>query len=464
MVRYPVKPFICGLILGLFAPVSGQAQQVMLPPPTRQLTETPGNDLFVVQMATDRRGSLWAASGNGLVYLDGQQFRIFHDPGQPAGDHYNRVAPAPDGRIWLRQCRVGRTGRLVYFDPGKQQIVGLSDTSRLVRTWLNQYDLDGLFIDHRGQLWLGLTNGGLLRVNPNTFATIPVFGQPTTVQAIAEGPDNTLWLGTPTGLYGIDPQTGRARYDRRDTTLSRSEITALRVRANGDVVIGRYNEIDLLTPGTGHLRRIRLPLPTATSRMWTDAFVADRSGNDYFSVGVMVFRLTKAGELQRLEFARPAEKVISIVIRPGQGLSHDWLWVNAARRLDQYDLSRLRPLPALNVLDVVVNGTRLAENEQKPENRFQRNPTGQASLTVQEGDFVQLRFAPFAELSNTVFRYKLDGYDQQWTSYNDQLGVVTYQPPDGQYTFLFNRAGRGGWEKQPASIRIRVQPPYWKTA
>ena len=443
------------------------AQQFMLPPPTRQLSEPPGFDLFLTYVSTDRRGNLWATSQNGLVCFDGQRLRMVHDPQTQKNTEYGPLAVAPDGRIWVRQDRVGLTGRLAYVDPVRQQITVLPDTLALVRTYLQQDGFRTLHVDRRGQLWIGLHNNGLLRVDPKTLTAEHIFRQNVTVRTIADGPDGQIWLGTEKGLWAVDPQTGKHKNYRHEssleTTISSDTLTAVRVRSNGDVVMGLSNELDILTPGTGEIRKYRLPLPTPVSKMWTNRFVPDRLGNDYFSVGLMVFRLTKAGQLQRLEFAWPSEKVISIFVSQGHGSVPDHLWVNAARRLDEYDLSRLRPIPAMNVLDVIVNGTRLIENEHAVEDRFRRDTTGQSSLTVQEGDFVKLYFTPFAELKKSQFRYKLEGYDQQWTSYTDLIGGATYQPPAGQYSFLFNRSDYGGWEKQIASIRIRVRPIFWKT-
>jgi signal transduction histidine kinase/DNA-binding response OmpR family regulator len=198
--------------------------------------------------------------------------------------------------------------------------------------------------------------------------------------------------------------------------------------------------------------------------MWTDAFVPDQAGNDYFSVGIMVCRITRTGLLQRIEFARPAEKVISLFIQPGHDTIPDRMSVKLlSGRQDRYDLSQLRPLPSFNLLDVQVNGTRLIENEHQREDRFQRDSTGHASVTIQEGDFVQLRFTTYAHPQVVQFRYKLAGVDASWTAYNDIYGTATYQPPPGEHLLLFDHMANASWTKQPASVRIVVRPVLWKT-
>jgi signal transduction histidine kinase/DNA-binding response OmpR family regulator len=422
-----MKPFVYWLVALLFGSVLDplQAQQFMLPPP------------------------LPTATG-------------------PMGDPLAQARPASDGHVWFRQERATLPSLPAYTDPIHHQTICLSDTTRLARYLIKRGGIRRLFTDHSGRLWLGLINNGLLWVDPRTLAFTPVFTQPLTVRTIDEAPNGIIWFGTPAGLFTYDPRTKRTRrygYDGQLTnSLSSQEVKTVRVRPNGDVLVGLYNEINLLTPATGQVRVRKLPLPTPTSRMWTDAFVPDQAGNDYFSVGIMVCRITRTGLLQRIEFARPAEKVISLFIQPGHDTIPDRMSVKLlSGRQDRYDLSQLRPLPSFNLLDVQVNGTRLIENEHQREDRFQRDSTGHASVTIQEGDFVQLRFTTYAHPQVVQFRYKLAGVDASWTAYNDIYGTATYQPPPGEHLLLFDHMANASWTKQPASVRIVVRPVLWKT-
>lgn len=459
-----MKPLVYCLTLLLISALGKQlrAQQFMLPPAERELTEPPVFDMSAGAMTPERRENLWLTFQRRSVYVDGRKLRAYYDTSQTPHDHYRQVIPTANGRIWLVKKRPGLANQLVYIDRVRQRVTSLPDTVPVVRSFLNKYAIGQVLADRRGDFWISLADHGLLRMNAQTLAFEPVITEKITVSHLTEGPDGRIWCSTPTGLVVVDPST-RQRRVYNYTLAPNDEITALRVRNNGDVLLGRFNEIDILTPTTGQIRTIRLPLPTPTSRMWTDAFVPDQLGNDYFSVGVMVCRITSSGTLERIEFARPTEKVISIFIRQDSPSAPGRLWVNVSRRLCAYDLSRLRPIPSFNILDIAVNGTRLILNEHTVEDRYQRDTTGQPSLTIQEGDFVQVRFTAFAEAKESRFRYKLDGYDQQWASFTDLIGIGTYQPPPGQYSFLFNKGRPDGWEPQPASLLIEVKPIFWKT-
>ncbi|MFD2573073.1 ATP-binding protein [Spirosoma soli] len=465
-----MKPLVYCLFLLLIIVINEQlrAQQFMLPPAPQQLVQPQEFDLFGGGVTPERREKLWLLyAGRKPVHLEGRLLRAYYDDTtQNQHAHYNYVTRTAGGRIWLIQNSPASDKRLVYIDSMRQQVTSLPDTAPVVRSFLGKYSINQLLLDRRGNFWISVLDHGLLRVNPQTLAFEHVVPQHITVRCLTEGPDGRIWFSTATKLNVIDPRTKqRQTYGRDDQQPSDDdeEITALRVRDNGDVLISRFNRIDILTPTTGKVRNILLPLPTPTSRMWTQSFVPDQLGNDYFSVGVMVCRITRLGLLERIDFPRPAEKVISIYISQQSPSSPGRLLVSTMQQLYAYDLSRLRPIDSFNILDVLINGTRLIENEHTIEDRYQRDSTGQPRITMQEGDFVQFRFTAFAELKKSYFRYKLDGYDKDWAIYFDKIGIATYQPPPGQYYFLFNKNGPGGWESTPARLLIEVKPIFWKT-
>lgn len=457
------------VLSGWLSTLSVSGQQLMLPPPRQHLTQPTGTNLMAAYMTADGRGQLWLTTTNGLVRYNGQQLQVFHAPWRPQDDaygSYSRAVITPEGRVWVQQTTGNYTGVLAYFDPWQKRIVRVADTTRVVREFLAKYGFGCLYADRQGWLWVALHNRGLLRVNPQTLTAEHVLNDTLNVLDITDDPAGHIWFTTKTALHRFNPRTGQRQpytHDpNRPNTVGNRLAGAVRVRDNGDVLISLFNEINLLNPRTGHVRRIRLPVSSVEESQWTETFEPDGRGNDYFSTGRMVCRLTAGGELQRLEFAHPAEKVISICISRESGRGH--LWVNTiSRTLTAYDLNRLRPLPPFNLVNVGVNGTWLTQIEQQVDERFRRDTTGQAFLTIQEADVVQFRFAVFAELRPTRFRFKLEGYDQQWTVYYDAQGRTIYQLPAGNYTFLFN-LGRadGGWSKQTARMLIRVEAPFWR--
>lgn len=62
------------------------------------------------------------------------------------------------------------------------------------------------------------------------------------------------------------------------------------------------------------------------------------------------------------------------------------------------------------------------------------------------------------------FRYKLEGYDNDWSASTNVRYVSYTQLPGGEYTFKVKASNNDGtWNDKPFEIRITVIPPFWKT-
>jgi len=63
------------------------------------------------------------------------------------------------------------------------------------------------------------------------------------------------------------------------------------------------------------------------------------------------------------------------------------------------------------------------------------------------------------------FKYKLEGFDENWVSTNSNNRKVTYTNLDpGDYTFKVKSANKDGvWNTVPKELRIVITPPFWKT-
>ncbi|WP_460995546.1 ATP-binding protein [Spirosoma harenae] len=454
---------LAGYLLALLTSGHLLAQQVM-PRLIRQIGETPGISLKTNEIEEDKQGRLWMATHNGLVQFDGKQFRVFHDPALKQGDYYYHCVFSPDGRIWLKQ---DEGYALPYFDPQRQQIRRVADTTRLIRDYLAKYGCHYLFADTQANLWIGLRGQGMIRFNPRTGVVDHVFNQKANVRWITQDKQGRIWFTSDQGLYVYHPITASLTAYRPDpqhpTTSLGSLLTyGLCVRSDGTILVGLDNEVDLLNPATGQIRRFRLIPSTRFPRQAVFDIVDDPEGNTYFLTPTALYRYTKRDVIERIELQHPMQL-------PSDCLPNaaNRLWVTAGRVLYEYDLKQMRPLPPLNLLDVVVNGTRLETNSDK--RRLERDSLGpsspeQITLTIQENDLLSIRFSPYASWHSSTFRFRLEGFDQQWNVDEGLDVTANYQLPAGNYTFVVNRALKAGqWETRQQTFRLVVQPPFWKT-
>ncbi len=76
----------------------------------------------------------------------------------------------------------------------------------------------------------------------------------------------------------------------------------------------------------------------------------------------------------------------------------------------------------------------------------------------------ELTALDFTDPEKNKFRYKLEGYDDDWSA-PSAIRYVSYTSlPGGKYIFRVKSCNNDGiWNEKPFEISIRVIPPFWKT-
>ncbi|MBD2755200.1 hybrid sensor histidine kinase/response regulator transcription factor [Spirosoma validum] len=451
---------LVSLLYVMFMASCLQAQQVM-PRFVRRITPPATINFNTVGVTQDARGNLWFATNEGVVRFDGRQFRVYHDPVLGQGDDYFHVIPSPDGRIW---CKLGRGSVLSYVDPHLDRIVRVPDSSRLVRDYLSQWRSNYVFADADAKLWIGLRRRGLVRFDPRTYAVEKVFDKEgEAVRWITQDRQGNIWFTTNDGVYAYHPNSGLLKHYRDELGAPdrrpNNETFALGIHArqDGTVLVGLTNEVDVIHPVTGQITHLALIPTKSYPDQAVHDFYDDPQGNTYFSTYTACYRYTRWGELQQLEFSGIRHPVKCVF--PDR---NNRLWVSTNEALFEYDLSHIRPVPALNLVDVLINGTQL--NVPTDEQQLVRDSLGLPTLTVREGDLITLHVSPYVENITRAFRLRLDGYDRRWNVVEDATNTVAYELPAGSYTLLLNQFNNpAGWEKNPSRLSVVVRPLFWKT-
>lgn len=62
------------------------------------------------------------------------------------------------------------------------------------------------------------------------------------------------------------------------------------------------------------------------------------------------------------------------------------------------------------------------------------------------------------------YKYKLEGYDKNWSRVTQKTEVRYTNLNDGNYTFkVLAQNGDGYWSEKPAEISFKILPPFWRT-
>lgn len=204
----------------------------------------PAASLFssVPLLAIDRDGALWGATIEPALY------RV-EDPSRP-GSRMDRwplsarmaVLGADDaGGIWLAHM-----AGLARFAGGVVSPVAIPPG-------LPDLQPRAFLVDRQHRVWIGLRFGGVMVTNDPATAP-PVFTRYSlreglasdTVWALAQGPDDTIYLGTGRGLDLFDPATGAIRHFTTDEGLAGNVVSEIEVDSSGQVWVAGMGGISRL--------------------------------------------------------------------------------------------------------------------------------------------------------------------------------------------------------------------------
>jgi len=204
----------------------------------------PLGDVVFRQLVEDGAGNLWVGTEQGGLYRfdrGGSGPRVYQQqedqPGSIAGNAIYALYCDRRGQVWA-----GTGNGLSRYDPATDRFVNFRpDPTRPGH--LPSEDVFALGEDGEGNLWVGTNGGGLCGWLPESgrFRTLTVQdGLPSNrVWSMTTDARGRLWLGTTKGLSCLDPRTGQFRnYDRHDGLETDYISAPLHTSYTGYLMIG----------------------------------------------------------------------------------------------------------------------------------------------------------------------------------------------------------------------------------
>jgi len=372
----------------------------------------------------DRSGQWWIATGQGLLRYPSSTG--FEDLGSAlptvlgtsdglGGNSVERLFEDSRGDLWIgtNGARplarwVRATGELLSF--GREE------------GFPPQGMPSALAEDKAGQIWVGLSLGGLVRYRSDggrleRFG--PEHGLPDApVSDLHLDRRGRLWVATEGGgLARLDAAASRGapRFVRLTTRegLSSNELRCLTRDQWDRIYLGGHKGIDRLDPETGRVEHFTALDGLASNLV--DAAWRDREGRLWF------------GTRQGLSQLVPVREPISLVSSPWiTGVSID----GVPQRVSELGAPRVAGIE-------LESGRRL------------------------EIDFLALSFAPGESLR---YQVQMEGFDQQWSRASASRSVVYAHLPSGRFRFLVRAVTREDRAASvvPAEVLLVVRPPVWR--
>ena len=346
-----------------------------------------GNAVFA--MYKDRKSKVWVGTNNGLFRLDG------------------------NGAIESYATKFATAKRF---------------TSPFVRS---------IFEDHSGNIWVGFENGGIAFINPQTdkpvFVTSKsenegVFG--STIYSIAEYPDNTLWIGSESGLTKMSLPNGEIKGVENATFKNYSVQNGLPDKSvNG-----------ILSDENGHL------------------WISSIKGLVKFDISTEVFQ----NYLPNLYFNHGCCYKLSkhqFYYGTSDGfIEFDPAAILEDKYLPEVAISDVKLFNQSIKIDAEFNGDVILNHSLSSTKKLSFNYKNNV-FTL---DFAALHFA---NPEQNMFAYKMEGFDKDWIQATSSSRSATYTNLDpGTYTFKLKAANYLGiWNDTPVELKISILPPPWKT-
>ena len=432
----------------------------------------------VRSLCPDTGGTVWAVTQSGrLARKEGPLWRVLS-----AADGWSELAAscvtaAPEGGVWVGTQSNG----LCCWHEGKVRALNVQDG-------LASKSLTALLTTPTGDVWLGtVTSNAVQRLRDGHFQTFMLPQGYGHFGSLAVDASGGVWAATVGGL--LARVNREALVDQTANTLRINHpIASLCTTPDGSLWIG-YRGL-----GVGRFRSGRFTRFGTEQGLWDEYIlhiVADGTGRLWFAANRGLFSVTEQ------EFAAVAEgrqtRVRSVVYSQDEGVpafqagSGFWpgavrsadgrLWIPTFSGLLVVDPSCLmgnREPPPVAIERAVVDGQVMAaygssQEPAVPETAVPldlRRPEGRLRLAPGPRQ-VELEYTGLSFVSprDLAFKYRLQGFDQDWVEAGSRRVAYYSHLPPGDYRFEVIACNNDGvWSQEAAALAFTVLPNIWETA
>ena len=430
---------------------------------TNRFTNTPGNEAAISFVETDNRQLLVGVWAEGIYRYDSNMNNIpVNIKGIPEKNGHSAwcMKRMMNGEIWMGL----QGGHIVVYN----QQTGSS--KMYTPPVIQERTIRQLAQDKFGNVWMGTHSIGLYKWSAShpgkTFEdkVIPIPGIPRTlIPKLMVDSKGYLWVCTIVdGIYKIDPKT-----DNIIEHITSKDPPTRRLIDNSVADVLEYNDSTILIVSSGlnvyNTKRNTITHVTTEHGLpmpYINSIEKDKRGNLWLGMvnGLCRYdlRTRNFSMYDRTDGIRNDKFKIaaSYLMRDGRllfGTSNDFVVFNPDK------VKSSSNLPTVVITDIKLGATSLlVDSIQKlPELKLRYDDK---SITI---DFASLSYVKKNKLT---YYYKLEGIDKDWILADmTQRAVYTYLPT-GNYTFMLKAQNvDGAFSNQVTSLKIKMNPPFWKT-
>lgn len=450
--------------------------------------------LPVTALFEDREGNLWLGTSQGIERLRDSVFVTYSGaegiPAQNNGpihvDAENRVwfGPASGGLYWLKGGQVervtnagladdviysitgDRTGLWIGRQKGGLTQLSYKDGTYTTKSYteaqgLPQNSVYAVNQNRDGSVWAGTLSGGASHINGGKFRNYTTKNglASNTIDAVLESVNGTMWFATPNGLSAL-------ANNRWQTFLVKDGLPADRVNcliedSTGVLWVGTDEGLAFLNAGRFHVpAKVPTSLHDQILGMAVDAHQSlwIATPNHVLRVARDNLRTGNLTDTDVSEFGIADGLPGTEGVRRSSSVAKDqtgMIWFSLSSGLSVVDPHRLTrsSVPAIiHIKSIAVDGSPidLAGNLTIPAGR-QRIAFSFVGLSLAIPERVK-------------YRYRLDGFDHEWSDPVSTGEAIYTNLSPGSYRFRVMASNSDGtWNSAEQVIGFGITPAFWQT-
>ncbi len=421
------------------------------------------NNIRITSLNEDKNGWVWIGTlGNGVYTYNAVNNKLNHlinYPNQPL-NNIRRIFQDQAGKNWI-----GTDGGLLKMSEDGKSLAYYTNSSN--PNSISKNGIYSIYEDQKGNIWVGTWGQGINMLKheeinkTQEMAVFEKFSDPvlstTNVWSIRENQNKNILIATNKGLIILDVKNNTIKHKNN------FDVSSIFKDNNGDLWIGTF--------GNGILK-YNQPVDSFDAYNTNSGlnsnicygFFTDSKNNIWISTNKGLTRIS-----QNLEVTQNYTNQKDI------GLSKIGLNASCAMHNGQILLGGEGGLKIFNPDNVYedLGSYPLYITDVKLFNKTIRglkpeytDIPGLKNLTITyKQNFISFDFAAlnFSEPNKMKYAYKLEGNDEDWIYTDASNRTATYKDlKGGTYNFIVRSLNTNGtWNKNEASITLKVIPPFW---
>ena len=435
------------------------------------MTGLPGNT--IMSLYQDNEGSYWFGTyGKGVCRIAENKKEIFTKKEGLCSDIIYSIIGDSTGAIWFGS----KNGGITKFFEGKFK-------SYTEKDGLPSDEATSITIDHNGLLWIGTRHHGACLFTGKSFIK---FGSSDglasiNITGIFVDKKNNIWLGSQEGIINKIEQVKNIKGLKDDDIKSCFKISSYTTeKLNSSIYTFAEDRLGRIWMGSQENGVFSYDGQTFKNYNTQDgltsdfiySLIIDNSDNIWLGTSKGLNKISLSNNLEKIsiryygikEGFTGIENNSHAVIKDKEGKLL-FGTVNGVMVYNPKADTENKVTPKTNISDILLFF-------QKPDwNKFSSGISAETSLPLNlklphNKNYLTFKFIGI-DLSNPTsvkYKWKLEGFDEDWTPITPQNEVTYSNLPPGEYTFLvksFNSNGYG--DDQAATFRFTIIPPFWKT-